>query len=146
VGYVVNNTIFDRFAGVYHAFEQLVSHVNEAITAGRESEAKARMFGAKYDSLPQLLEKIIARKDGDDVMTYITFLCARQIRNRVARTYPDFFKTHRKDAMTLNRLLKQIPVIRDRLSPHMADSAEFLDWYEKMFLRMIKQPDTGEDE
>ncbi len=80
------------------------------------------------------------------MMTYITFLCARQTRNRVARAYPDFFKTHRKDAMTVDRLLKQIPVVRDRLSPHMTDSVEFLDWYEKMFLRMIKQPDTGEDE
>ena len=144
--YVVNDTIFDRFAGVYHAFEQLVSHVNEAIGDGRESEAKTRMFGAKYDSLPQLLEKTIDREDGDDVMTYITFLCAQQTLNRVDRAYPDFFKTHRKDAMTLNKLLKKVPVIRDRLSPHMTDSADFLDWYEKMFLRMIEQQDTGEDE
>jgi hypothetical protein len=55
-------------------------------------------------------------------------------------------KTHRKNAMALNQLLKQLPVIRGRLSPQMTDSAGFLDWYEKMFLRMIKQADTIEDE
>ena len=78
-------------------------------------------------------------------MTYITFLCARQTRNRVAKAYPEFMKTHRKEAMALDQLLKQLPVIRDRLSPQMTDGAEFLDWYEKMFLRMIKQADTTED-
>ena len=144
--YVVNDTVFDRFAGVYHAFEKLISHVDEAIAFGRESEAEARLFGAKYDSLPQLLEKTISRENGDDVMTYITFLCARQARNRVARAYPEFMRTHRKDAMALNQLLKQLPVIRGKLSPQMTDGAEFLDWYEKMFLSMIKQTDTREDE
>lgn len=143
--YVVNDTIFDRFAGVYHAFEQLISHVSDAIAAGRENEAKTRMFGSKYDSLPQLLEKTINREDGDDVMTYITFLCARQARNRVARTYPDFVKTHKKDAMVLNRLLKKITVLRKQISPHISDSEEFLHWYEKMFLHMIKQHDPGGD-
>jgi len=140
--YIANDTIFDRFAGVYHAFEQLVSHVNEAIANGRKTEAKARLFGAKYDSLPQLLEKTISREDGDDVMAYITFLCARQTQNRVARANPDFMKTHRKEAMALNQLLKQLPAIRDRLSSQMTDSAKFLGWFEKMFLRMIKQPKT----
>jgi len=79
-------------------------------------------------------------------MTYITFLCAKQAGNRVDKAYPEFMKTHRKDAMALNRLLKQLPVIRERLLPQMTDSAGFLDWYDKMFLRLIKQPDTGEDE
>jgi hypothetical protein len=54
-------------------------------------------------------------------------------------------KAHRKDARVLNDRLKKLPMIRDKLSPQIADSARFLDWYEKMFLRMIEQPDTGED-
>jgi hypothetical protein len=144
--YVVNDTVFDRFAGVYHAFERLISHIDEAIAFGRECEAEARLFGAKYDSLPQLLEKTISREDGDDVMAYITFLCAIQARARVTMAYPEFMKTHKKNAVTLNQLLKQLPMIRGRLSPQMTDSARFLDWYEKMFLRMIKQVDTREDE
>jgi hypothetical protein len=140
--YVMSDTVFDRFAGVYHAFEQLIKHVNDAIASGRDKEAESRMFGAKYDSLPLLLEKTISREDGDDVMSYITFLCAKQAKRRV---HPEFMKAHRKDARVMNDLLKQLPVIRARLSLQMTDSTEFLDWYEKMFLLMIKQPDTGED-
>jgi hypothetical protein len=144
--YVVSDTIFDRFAGVYHAFEQLIKHVNDGIASGRDKEAESRMFGAKYDSLPLLLKKTIDRKDGDDVMNYITFLCAKQAKERIAKAHPDFMNAHRKDARVLNDLLKQLPMIRKKLSPQITDSTQFLDWYEKMFLRMVEQPDTGENQ
>lgn len=144
--YITNDTIFDRFAGVYHAFEQLMTHVDEAITSGRESEAESRLFGAKYDSLPLLLEKTIAREEGDDVMNYITFLCAGQVRDRVTKTHPEFMKANRKNAKTLNQLLKQLTTLRRKLSPQIKDSTQFLDWYEKMFLRMIEQPEQGESQ
>ena len=143
--YVMSDTVFDRFAGVYHAFEQLIKHANDAIASGRDKEAESRMFGAKYDSLPLLLEKTISREDGDDVMNYITFLCARQTKKRIAKAHPEFMMAHRKDARVLNDLLEQLPMIRDRLSLQIKDSTQFLDWYEKMFLRMIEQPGTGED-
>lgn len=144
--YIMNDTVFERFAGVYHAFEKLIDYVTESIAEGKEREAIARLFGAKYDSLPQLLEKTLRREDEDDVMIYITFLCAKQARNRMARAYPEFVKSHKKDSKVLNRLLRQLPEIRDRLSSRMTDSVDFLKWYEQMFLRMIQQPDSGEDE
>jgi len=143
--YVMSDTVFDRFAGVYHAFEQLIKHVNDAIESGRDKEAESRMFGAKYDSLPLLLEKTISREDGDDVMNYITFLCAEQTKKRITKVHPEFMKAHQKEASNLNDLLKKLPMIRRKLSPQIKDSTQFLDWYEKMFLRMIEQPDTGED-
>jgi hypothetical protein len=142
--YIVNDTVFDRFAGVYHAFEQLVGYVTEAIDQGKEREAKARLFGAKYDSLPQLLEKTLMREGADDVMVYITFLCAQQARNRVASIYPDFIAAGGKDLEVLDQLLGELPAIRSRLSPYLTDSTEFLKWYEQMFLQMIQQPDSGE--
>jgi hypothetical protein len=144
--YIINDTVFDRFSGVYHAFEQLIDHVNNAIASGRENEAEYRMFGAKYDSLPVLLEKTISRKDGDDVMTYITFLCARQTKNRVATAYPEFMKAHTRDVRSLNRLLDQQTLIRKKISLQIEDCAPFLDWYEKMFLSLIEQPNHGEDQ
>lgn len=143
--YITYDTVFDRFAGVYHAFEQLIKHVNEAIAADRISEAECRLFGAKYDSLPLLLEKTISRKDGDAVMRYITFLCAKQARNRVAKVHPKFIKSHRTQARNLNRLLKHLSIIRQELSPQIEDSRDFLDWYEKMFLNLIEQPQIGEE-
>jgi hypothetical protein len=144
--YIINDTVFDRFSGVFHAFEQLIDHVNNAIAAGRENEAEYRMFGAKYDSLPVLLEKTISREDGDDVMNYITFLCARQAKKRVATAYPEFMKAHTKDVRALNRLLDQQTLIRKKISPKIEDSAPFLDWYEKMFLSLIEQTNLGEDQ
>ena len=53
-------TLFDRFAGVFHAFGCLRRHIEQAIEAGRLHEAEARLFGAKYDSLPMLLGKSLA--------------------------------------------------------------------------------------
>jgi hypothetical protein len=141
--YNMNNTVFDRFSGVYHAFEKLINFVSDAIAEGKERQAATRFFGAKYDSLPQLLEKTLDREDGDDVMIYITYLCAKQAYNRIAQAYPKFMNDNKTDAYALDRLLKQLPVIRDRLSPQMDNSAVFLNWYETMFLRMIQQPDSG---
>lgn len=143
--YIMNDTVFDRFAGIYHAFEKLISYVNDSISEGKEREARARLFGAKYDSLPQLLEKTLSRKDGDDVMMYITFLCAKQIRDRVVQEHPEFISTNKADVQSLDRLLRKLPVIRDKLSPQIADSVEFLNWYERMFLHIIQQPDSGAD-
>ena len=40
--YVVNDTVFDRFAGVYHAFEKLISYVTDAIAGSKKSEAITR--------------------------------------------------------------------------------------------------------
>jgi hypothetical protein len=138
--------MFDRFAEVYHAFEQLINHVNDAVTSGRLNEAASRMFGAKYDSLPLLLEKTISREDGDDVMNYITFLCACQARDRVTKAHPEFMKAHGKEASTLNQLLEKLTMIRKKFSPQIKDSTRFLDWYEEMFLRLIEQPEPGDDQ
>ena len=143
--HITSNTVFDRFAGVYHAFEKLIRFVSDAIAEGKEREAVARFFGAKYDSLPQLLEKTLSHEDCDDVMIYITFLCAKQAYKRVAQAYPEFMNTNQTNAHALNQLLKHLPVIRERLSPQMDNSAGFLEWYESMFLRMIQQPDCGVD-
>ena len=144
--YITTDTVFDRFAGVYHAFEQLVSHVNGAIASGRKSEAESRLFGAKYDSLPLLLQKTISREDDDDVMKYITLLCARQAKDRVSKAHPEFMKDNKEDARILNQLLKQLTAIRARVCLQIENGVEFLDWYDKMFLQMIEQPYPEEDQ
>jgi hypothetical protein len=143
--YIVNDTVFDRFSGVYHAFEQLIKHVINAIDSGRESEAESRLFGAKYDSLPVLLKKTINRENGDSVMNYITFLCAKQTKKRVAKAHPDFMRAHKRDVKALDRSLDKLTTIRNEISHHMEDNTPFLEWYEKMFLRLIEQPDLGDE-
>ena len=54
-----NGSMFDRFAGIYHAFGCLRRYIDDATEDGRAKEASARLLGAKYDSLPCLLEKTL---------------------------------------------------------------------------------------
>ena len=98
------------------------------------------MFGAKYDSLPVLLKRTLEREDGDAVMNYVTFLCAKQMRDRIARSQPEFWQRHRQVTGSLDGLLGSIPALRESVSAEVGDAADFFDWYEKMFLRTIQVP------
>jgi hypothetical protein len=138
--YSVQDTFFDRFAGVYHAFEQLYRHVTDCIDRDEVRGAEARLFGAKYDSLPELLQKTFDNND-DPVMRYIMFLCAKQIAERVRRHSSEFWKTHQKERARLESLLSHLPALADALPLDDDDRVEFLDWYETMFVRMIRQPE-----
>jgi hypothetical protein len=133
--FTTGDTVFDRFAGVYHAFERLCRYVDQAVTDGRNRDAVARLFGAKYDSLPVLLTKVLNRSDPDPVMSYITFLCARQVVDRIAGKHREFYRSHRSAATVLDRLLAELPRLRDELPlDDDGDREPFLDWYESMFL------------
>ena len=134
------DTLFDRFAGVYHAFERLGRFVEESVERSEDRQAESRMFGAKYDSLPVLLKRTIEREDSDVVMDYVTFLCAKQIRDRIAKSQPEFWQRHRQVTGSLDGLLGSIPALRESVSAEVGDAADFLDWYEKMFLRTIQVP------
>ena len=134
------DTLFDRFAGVYHAFERLARFVEESVERGEDRQAESRMFGAKYDSLPVLLKRTLEREDGDAVMNYVTFLCAKQMRDRIARSQPEFWQRPRQVTGSLDGLLGSIPALRESVSAEVGDAADFFDWYEKMFLRTIQVP------
>lgn len=134
---VSRDTLFDRFAGIYHAFGYLRRHIETALEEDRESEAEARLLGAKYDSLPALLEKTLTQKDGDPVTSYVTFLCARQLRDALERRYPSFFRARRIQTARLDGILAQIGELRAAVPLTDEDGAGFLDWYEAMFLREV---------
>jgi hypothetical protein len=137
--YATGDTVFDRFAGVYHAFEMLRRSIDDAIERGDEREAEARLFGKKYDSLPVLLEQTLDRIDGDPVMQYVTFLSAKQARDCVRRSQPEFWKNYRSGARCLDELLERLPSVRCRLGLAGDTARQFFDWYERMFLK-IAQP------
>lgn len=136
-------TLFDRFAGIYHAFGCLRRHVAEAIEEGREREAEARLLGAKYDSLPSLLEKSLEKEDEDPIIRYVTFLCARQVRDLLAVDFRPFFRARRKRTAHLDDLLEQFPRVRAALPVEEIGGADFLDWYEGAFLEPA-QPEEAQ--
>ena len=136
-----HDTLFDRYAGIYHAFGCLSRHIDTAFDERREAEAETRLLGAKYDSLPALLEKTLARDDADPIVRYVTLLCARQLRDDVVGRYREFFKTRGKGLAALDRLLAQLPDLKNALPlPDDDDRLAFLDWYESAFLRQARLP------
>lgn len=130
-------TVFDRVAGVFHAFERQHRRLKAAIANEELRDAKATLFGTKYDSLPVLLDKVSSTDDQDPVMAYLTFLCARQLVHRLQVDHADFFKTCKDDHRHLERSLSRVTSLRDVLLRHDGCRQQFLDWYEEMFQWVI---------
>lgn len=137
----VPESMFDRFAGIFHAYEQLEKSVDAALQQGREKEAIYRIIGQKYDSLPSLVDKVIKDKSLDCVDRYVTLLCAKQFTRRLARQHPEFASEHRKGLMDLEAKLEESRSIRADLALAKDDGGlEFLDWFEAKFLAEAKPP------
>ena len=129
-------SLFDRFAGIFHAFGCLRRFIFEALEEDRPAEAESRLFGAKYDSLPNLLTKELEPwdEDRDPVARYVTFLCAQQLRDEIEADQPEFVASCGTRTRQLDTLLSRIPDAREALSLADKRSAEFLSWYESAFL------------
>lgn len=134
------NTLFERFAGVYHAFGCLRRHVTEALESGRLQEAEARLFGAKYDSLPVLLERSLEREVSDPVLRYVTFLSARQLRDTLLGQHCDLLAALGIERRrSLDRILERLPEVRSALPLADRDEEAFLDWFERAFLEDLSR-------
>jgi hypothetical protein len=53
-----HHSLFDRFAGTFHAFHCLEARVEELLAEDNRRQASARFFGRQIDCLPYLLERI----------------------------------------------------------------------------------------
>lgn len=133
------NTLFDRFAGIYHAFACLERAVDTAIEDGRDNEADARLLGAKYDSLPNLLQKTLDRPEGDSILNYVTFLCAKQLRQELSSRHREFFRQRKEHVQHLDKLLDHLPTLRNSIELDDAQADRFLEWYETAFLKPASQ-------
>ena len=127
-------TVFDRFSGVFHAFERLRTWVDDKLARDREAEVTARLFGEKYDSLPVLLRKVLERADQDEVIAYVTFLSAKQVVAWVQDKWPRFWAEQRQASLKLEHTLEELVKIRSDLPLTDPDREEFLTWYEKLFV------------
>jgi hypothetical protein len=132
-----NDTLFDRFAGFFHAFGCLERTVRSALESGKTREAEYRLFGKKYDSLGSLLDRVLAEHStADEVDRYILTLCARQLCKEIARDYDEFWGQHRADTQTLDERFAAAGAIRERLVTTSGEGLDgFLDWFERWFLR-----------
>jgi len=130
-----HGTMFDRFAGIYHAFGCLRRYVDESVEDGREKEAKSRILGAKYDSLPCLLEKTLESEDRDPINRYVTFLCAQQTMAAARRDHPQLFEGGPAHTRVLDEMMSRLPQLRREVAETGLQNVEqFLAWFEPAFL------------
>ncbi|MCX5673915.1 MAG: hypothetical protein NTX87_02805 [Planctomycetota bacterium] len=153
-------SLFDQFAGIFHAFSCLEERIRNALADGNRSEAEYRLLGRQYDSLPALVEKVSQpqRVQEDPIIAYVTLLCAVGTLETVrdsSRLDPDdgcvafLNQPHvrpeiRKLEGQWRESLRQV-----RSAMHFGEgdrTEEFLEWYEKAFFRPVRLPQpTAED-
>ena len=140
--------MFDRFAGVFHAFERLREHIEKAISEGNHAEAEYRLFGSKHDSLPHLLERLLnenkepGARNGSllDASTllavrYATYLSAQRLLRQLEHSSVEFLGQHAGDVKSLQSVLDQTAVLRDQVIRECeGDGAAFVDWFDDWFL------------
>lgn len=139
-----STSLFDRFAGIFHAFARLEEHVSSAIEDDREAEAVYRLFGKKYDSLPSLIEKVMDTPEADPVNQYVTLLSAKQLMRRLAEKDEDhaaFFETHAVRAREVEQSLECIDKVRAAFAfDDLEERQRFFGWFDKRFLEDAKRP------
>lgn len=136
-----DDSMFDRFAGIFHAFGRLEAHIHDALETGRETEADYRLLGDKHDSLPSLLDKIIADEGADRVHRYVTLLCARQLLDHIEKDFSEFKAQHRS---AFNRVREQLAALDSVEAGFSFETpeirAEFFAWFREMFQKPAKLP------
>ena len=132
-----HDTVFDRFAGFFHAFGCLERAVRAALDEGHEKEANYRLFGKKYDSLGSLLDRISSEQDKlDKVDRYVISLCARQLCQEISRRHPEYWKSHSADVKLLETRFAGLNEIRGQMTEqHGVGFRDFLDWFDRWFLK-----------
>ena len=134
----VEPTLFDRFAGVFHAFECVRERARNALSEDRQREADYRLFGKKYDSLGTLLARVVTEVKagtGDLVEHYVVGLCAKQLLKELGREFPDYWKSHDADVTALQTQLQEAVSVRDAIATEHADMPAFLVWFDGWFLK-----------
>jgi hypothetical protein len=133
------DTFFDRFAGIFLAFGCLERAVRAALAkGGSRPQAVYRLFGEKYDSLGNLLSRVVKdaeEEKGDLVEHYVIALCARQLVQELRREQAEFWKEHKDDAAGLQERLDAALAVRGQLIARDPETMPaFLDWFDRWFL------------
>ncbi len=139
----LGNDIFERCAGVFHAFAQLEARVFEALDEQRPRQAAALLFGERFDSLGTVLGRVLkgeeaaaAVQDMSDVDRYLVLLCAVQLCAKVRQQEPDFWGDYRAQAETIVRRLDERTTLREALfKQDPVDMPAFMDWFDRWFLK-----------
>lgn len=142
-----SDSLFDRFAGIYHAFDALEKAVAEALDDGRAKRAVELLFGRKFDSLGQLLDRIEQEtSDRDAVHRYVLVQCARQLLRTLRRDQAEWCAEQAGDVRAMDERLKMLwDKVRGELvdrNNSENDMERFMDWFDKWFMPKAERINT----
>lgn len=141
-----HRSMFDKFAGIFHAFGCLADHLSRALGEdSRPKEAHHYLFGEKFDSLSSLIEKLGGAEQEDLVNCYVSVLCAQEVVDGIQKEFPDFFSENRDRFRALRLRLEIASEMRQRLKSQVTgDSEAFIEWFEKVFKQAVQLPKDNE--
>lgn len=136
-------SMFDRFAGIFHAFASMEVRIREGLEGGRRKrDVQYLLFGNKYDSLSSLIEKVLSAEEADPVNQYVTLLCAKRLIEKLPSIDEMYCRDNMNKISDLNRQLNGLHEIRGRLLEAEEGSASgFLEWFERIFFTDIRMPE-----
>lgn len=133
------SSMFSTFAGIFQAFAALGKRLEDAFADERLREVEHYLFGRKYDSLGQLLDRAVERmQDDDPVQLYVVALCAKQLVGQIRKQHRDFARDRKDSFRDLKARIDAALKVRARLElDRTPPRAEFLDWFERWFLKAL---------
>lgn len=138
-------SMFDRFAGIFHAFSCLREDIEHAIARGDasgERRAIHRLFGERHDSLRSLVDKLVADGTRDRVNRYFGLLCAAELVRRIQREQPEFGGRHRAALRDLAASVDLAPVRAEFTFGTASEREAFFAWLEEMFFKPARIPEV----
>lgn len=130
-------SVFDRMAGIFHAFACRERAVRRALESGNEPEARHLLLGRKIDSLGVLLDKLAAETGRDPVDRYLIYMSARQLCAELRREPwgKELWAAGGPDVEYLEAAFAKAAGVRDELLAAEPGATEFLAWFDDWFLR-----------
>ncbi len=135
-------SLFDRFAGIFHGFTSLERRLVEQLNGRNDDGAAYLLFGTTFNSLASFLKKEKEEEiEIDPVNVYVAYLCAKQLVATVRKAGADLGSTFLdRHGPALKELEAQVEEPLAGLRPLIAgeigsDGAKFLDWFDRWFLK-----------
>jgi len=125
------DSIFERFAGVFHGFTSLRRRVTLAVSVGEKKRAASLVYGRSFESLSRLLRALDL--DADPVLAYVVLASAKDFVKWARANYSWMEKGRGHAIAELNQLLKSTQTVRKRLIEDDPSLADFLTWFDAQF-------------
>jgi hypothetical protein len=134
------NGVFERFSGLFHAFDALRGQLHESLTAKPPNvrDAASRLFGPSLDSVLRLVRQAHVEEGRNEVERYVLAMCARQLVDELRHDFelPALWNEHHDQADALDAAIRVLCASREAIvSKGGDDMNRFVDWFDSWFCK-----------